>query len=870
MASEEGSGEQGAGSAMEAFVCAPAGGRAEAAEALLAWLSEGGQAVRRCEAAVAAGGEPLAAALLAMLGRGRGTLPSEEEEEEEGEEMEEEEAVVAAMEVAQLLASASVASHAWLAAARPLVAAAVARVAAAAASMAAPRRAARRAEELQAALELCAALARLAAGREALLACPACMGALLDAVAALAPTLLLQPEASASADSARPSKVQKVDAGDGGASPSTSGATDDSKGEAAHHQARAPLCLTATIPRLGTSPHSIALRETAVEGVNAAAACLAALWSSERGPRLGELPAEGVAHAAPGLRALWAASRRGGGLPGVDRASVATCVMRLAMEQRAEAAECGALAGGRTPAGPLRGEGGLLAWLLGSTGLGAFFRDHWEAAPLHVRGEPGRFAWLGIRAASAIGDLVDSDLRCPDMEATAQDPVEALAQRGTEGDRAEAGVLALRCTHAEQSKAEHWMGGAARLAAAEAQRAFEAGFTIAIRGLAYRSEGARALVSEIGAEVGLFAGVNAYLTPPGATGLPAHYDDHDVLVLQLSGAKLWRLRAPAHPGVTLPRLYEPREAVRSLTRESGGSTPGVQEVLLQEGDALYVPRGWAHQATAPPADPERGASEPPPPSLHLSLGLEVEPLQDWAGAAHVALRQHVLALLAGSGSPPGTAGGLALRVADAQARHRLLRAESALHAAIYRAAGRQTSLRAACPWSSSPELAAHMTAAARCSCAGGAGAAACEWARSPTRQSASPAEALLRCHLRHAVRAGGGSGAVRPDDDAGAPAGPSTEAGDAPFWAWLPLVRHPELEEGPGRSPPHVEVPCQDEDWKEEAEGNLATELAASLLARSHSDAHGVWENVRREVRRLVAVTRGARELVHAAHLALR
>jgi len=79
-----------------------------------------------------------------------------------------------------------------------------------------------------------------------------------------------------------------------------------------------------------------------------------------------------------------------------------------------------------------------------------------------------------------------------------------------------------------------------------------------------------------------------------------------------------------------------------------------------------------------------------------------------------------------------------------------------------------------------------------------------------------------------------------------------------------------QLEEGPGRSPPHVEVPCQDEDWKEEAEGNLATELAASLLARSHSDAHGVWENVRREVRRLVAVTRGARELVHAAHLALR
>lgn len=42
---------------------------------------------------------------------------------------------------------------------------------------------------------------------------------------------------------------------------------------------------------------------------------------------------------------------------------------------------------------------------------------------------------------------------------------------------------------------------------------------------------------------GLCGGVNAYLTPPGAIGKPPHIDDHDVIVLQLAGEKLWTLLA---------------------------------------------------------------------------------------------------------------------------------------------------------------------------------------------------------------------------------------------------------------------------------------------------------------------------------------
>src|SRR5262249_29249666 len=34
---------------------------------------------------------------------------------------------------------------------------------------------------------------------------------------------------------------------------------------------------------------------------------------------------------------------------------------------------------------------------------------------------------------------------------------------------------------------------------------------------------------------------NVYLTPPGAQGFSAHYDTHDVFILQTAGSKHWRL-----------------------------------------------------------------------------------------------------------------------------------------------------------------------------------------------------------------------------------------------------------------------------------------------------------------------------------------
>ncbi len=97
---------------------------------------------------------------------------------------------------------------------------------------------------------------------------------------------------------------------------------------------------------------------------------------------------------------------------------------------------------------------------------------------------------------------------------------------------------------------------------------------------------------------------NLYLSPPGHQGFAAHYDTHDVLVLQISGHKTFRLYKN---NVALPF---PDTRFEPAGFEPGDST---EEVALSAGDTFYIPRGFTHDACA------SGDSEEP--SLHLTLGL---------------------------------------------------------------------------------------------------------------------------------------------------------------------------------------------------------------------------------------------------------
>ncbi|XP_042532602.1 ribosomal oxygenase 2 isoform X1 [Dipodomys spectabilis] len=88
---------------------------------------------------------------------------------------------------------------------------------------------------------------------------------------------------------------------------------------------------------------------------------------------------------------------------------------------------------------------------------------------------------------------------------------------------------------------------------------------------------------------GSLVGSNVYITPAGSQGLPPHYDDVEVFILQLEGEKHWRLYPPT---VVLAREY-------SVEAETQIGKP-THEFTLKPGDLLYFPRGTIHQADTPP------------------------------------------------------------------------------------------------------------------------------------------------------------------------------------------------------------------------------------------------------------------------------
>lgn len=103
------------------------------------------------------------------------------------------------------------------------------------------------------------------------------------------------------------------------------------------------------------------------------------------------------------------------------------------------------------------------------------------------------------------------------------------------------------------------------------------------------SDGIWKMLSILEGEWGCMAGANTYLTPKGTQGFAPHYDDIEAFLLQVEGTKHWKVYAPLDDASTLPRFssgnFKPEEIGKP-----------VLEVDLDEGDLLYFPRGFIHQA----------------------------------------------------------------------------------------------------------------------------------------------------------------------------------------------------------------------------------------------------------------------------------
>jgi lysine-specific demethylase/histidyl-hydroxylase NO66 len=120
---------------------------------------------------------------------------------------------------------------------------------------------------------------------------------------------------------------------------------------------------------------------------------------------------------------------------------------------------------------------------------------------------------------------------------------------------------------------------------------------------------------QLAADLGHPTQVNAYITPPSSRGFSAHYDVHDVFVLQVAGEKHWRIHEPVLPDPLRTQPWADRAAEVAAAAEG----EPVIDAVLRPGDALYLPRGFLHSAAA------LGEI-----SAHLTVG--IHPVTRWAAA----------------------------------------------------------------------------------------------------------------------------------------------------------------------------------------------------------------------------------------------
>jgi hypothetical protein len=94
--------------------------------------------------------------------------------------------------------------------------------------------------------------------------------------------------------------------------------------------------------------------------------------------------------------------------------------------------------------------------------------------------------------------------------------------------------------------------------------------------------------------------VNLYAGWQTSRGFDLHWDDHDVFILQVVGRKKWSVYG----------MTRPYPVVNDIEKAEKPEHEPLWEGTLEDGDLLYIPRGWWHVAE-PLAEP----------TLHLTVGV---------------------------------------------------------------------------------------------------------------------------------------------------------------------------------------------------------------------------------------------------------
>src|ERR1700733_10140670 len=154
-----------------------------------------------------------------------------------------------------------------------------------------------------------------------------------------------------------------------------------------------------------------------------------------------------------------------------------------------------------------------LGWLLAPLGVETFLADIWGQSHYHVsRSSPEYFDTLfdGSASVDQLLGLFRPDLSLVRL-VRQNDKKEPYQYRRSDGGLDIAGI----------------------------GRDFAEGYTIVLESVHRYVRAIASLLHAVEVELNFATQVNAYFTPPESQGFVAHYDEHDVLILQLRGSKIW-------------------------------------------------------------------------------------------------------------------------------------------------------------------------------------------------------------------------------------------------------------------------------------------------------------------------------------------
>lgn len=127
-----------------------------------------------------------------------------------------------------------------------------------------------------------------------------------------------------------------------------------------------------------------------------------------------------------------------------------------------------------------------------------------------------------------------------------------------------------------------YAGGHTRVRAGALAAALDDGFTASLDGFDLRSPATVILAGLFERAFGCQVNINGYLSCREYTSFGTHWDDQEVVILQLVGSKDWTVEEPAHL------------SMNKLAHRDGVSGRVAWQGRLAPGGTLYVPRGWGH------------------------------------------------------------------------------------------------------------------------------------------------------------------------------------------------------------------------------------------------------------------------------------